>query len=244
MFATLPSSTGVETIAVRRETTRAARKVERTATGYRMTLEIPLDELPDSEFYGIDIEIDRPGEKEKSPSAAALGSRSASVSTTTSSGFRGEQKLHNTDFSDASYGDPAWWCYSITPGMTVTADGKNGVVITNHRPDKVAESVIQQQIPIPPGEVPQRHAAGRLTLPRRQSGATGPRPSRSPCSRSTTTAATSTMRKPPANRIWKGMGHGSCAPSTSRFRRGRTTLLCASASARTPPEPSRWSGPN
>ena len=30
------------------------------------------------------------------------------------------------------------------------------------------------------GEVPQRHAAGRLTLPRRQSGATGPRPSRSP----------------------------------------------------------------
>ena len=152
VFAALPSSTGVETIAVRRETTRAARKVERTATGYRMTLEIPLDELPDSEFYGIDIEIDRPGEKEKE----SLGSRPGLS-------FRKrlhyhliriprEQKLHNTDFSDASYGDPAWWCYSITPGMTVTADGKNGVVITNHRPDKVAESVIQQQIPIPPGK--------------------------------------------------------------------------------------------
>lgn len=152
VFAALPSSTGVETIAVRRETTRAARKVERTATGYRMTLEIPLDELPDSEFYGIDIEIDRPGEKEKE----SLGNRPGLS-------FRKrlhyhliriprEQKLHNTDFSDASYGDPAWWCYSITPGMTVTADGKNGVVITNLRPDKAAESVIQQQIPIPPGK--------------------------------------------------------------------------------------------
>lgn len=152
VFAALPSSAGTETIAVRRKTTRAARKVERTAEGYRMTLEIPLDELPDAEFYGIDIEINRAGEKKKE----SLGSRPGLS-------FRKrlhyhlmriprEQRLHNTDFSDASYGDPAWWCYSITPGMTVDADGKNGLRLTNLRPEKATESTVRQHIPIPPGK--------------------------------------------------------------------------------------------
>lgn len=160
VFAALPSSTGVETIAVRRETTRAARKVERTADGYRMELSIPLAELPDSEYYGIDIEIDRAGAKEKE----SLGNRP---------GFSFRKRLHyhliripreerlrNTDFTDAAYGDPAWWCYDITPGMTVDADGKAGLVLTNLRAEKTVESTIRQQIPIPPG----RYRSGTLQL--------------------------------------------------------------------------------
>ena len=84
-----------------------------------------------------------------------------------------EQRLHNTDFSDASYGDPAWWCYSITPGMTVDADGKNGLRLTNLRPEEGEPKARSANTFRFRREVPQRHLGGHFELPRRQSGETG-----------------------------------------------------------------------
>lgn len=65
-FAALPSKgNGMTALAIRNPATKASRKVEKTADGYRMEILIPLDELPPAAVYGFDIEISRPGRKKE-----------------------------------------------------------------------------------------------------------------------------------------------------------------------------------
>ena len=154
-FAAVPSKgTGMTALAIRNPATKASRKVEKTADGYRMEILIPLDELPPAAVYGFDIEISRPGEKTKESLGANPGNS-----------FRyrlhyhlfrlPEGSLPNGDFSQVSFGDPAAWCYEIRSGVSFRCAPEfgrtgNGMKIEVRKPDG-RPAVAGQRFKIEPG---------------------------------------------------------------------------------------------
>ena len=141
-------------LASRNPATKASRKVEKTADGYRMEILIPLDELPPAAVYGFDIEISRPGEKTKESLGANPGNS-----------FRYRLHYHlfrlpdaslpNGDFSQVSFGDPAAWCYEIRSGVSFRCAPEfgrtgNGMKIEVRKPDG-RPAVAGQRFKIEPG---------------------------------------------------------------------------------------------
>lgn len=156
VFAVLPSTTGVTAVSVRNPNSAATRSVARTANGYRMEILIPLAELPPSPVCGIEIEIDRAGEKRKE-----------SLGNDPGNSFRRRLHYHlirvpgagappNGDFSRVSYGDPANWCYPVRSGVTVDCSPKygrtgNGMRIEVKKPGP-GQILAVQTVPVKPGE--------------------------------------------------------------------------------------------
>lgn len=154
-FAVRPSTTGVTVYASRNPATAATRKVVETGSGYRMEILLPLAELPASPVYGLDIEIDRAGEKRKE-----------SLGNDPGNSFRRRLHYHlirlpggelppNGGFTRVSFGDPANWSYPVPFGTSVECAPQygrngNGLRIKTARPAK-EKITISQTIAVKPG---------------------------------------------------------------------------------------------
>lgn len=125
-FAVLPSANGKMRLAVRNANSKCSHSVKRTKTGYIMEITIPLNELPEREIYGMEIEIDRIGKKGKESFGGRPGVSYQYRLHYPLVRIPSRQVLKNGDFSDVSYGDPENWNYSSGDGCTVSAD-KDGV---------------------------------------------------------------------------------------------------------------------
>lgn len=163
-FAVRPSTTGVTVYASRNPATAATRKVTETDTGYKMEILLPLAELPASPVYGLDIEIDRVGEKLKESLGSDPGNSYRRRLHYHLIRLPGGELPPNGDFARVSFGDPANWCYPVPSGTRVDCApeyGRNGnglrIRTTKPVPEKVT---ITQTVPVEPG----KYARGTLQV--------------------------------------------------------------------------------
>ena len=150
VFAAVPSNTGVTVKAVHNKATKAASKVTRTADGYTLEATIPLAELPAGSIWGADVVISRAGVKEKE-----------AISSDPANSFQARTHYHlfevpvrktllNSDFSEASFGDPAVWCYTLREGDKVEC--KDGKLVYKVEKAHAKNNLLSQYVYITPGK--------------------------------------------------------------------------------------------